>query len=83
MSVPTVEREVRTGARSRIDFRLSSHPYDPRPLWLEVKSVTLADGATGLFPDSVTERGRRHPAGSTTTDDYNGTDRIVWHQLAG
>jgi len=68
----TIEREVRTGARSRIDFRLVAHPKDPRPLWLEVKSVTLAagatalspdgvaEGATALFPDSVTERGRRH-----------------------
>jgi len=56
----TIEREVRTGARSRIDFRLVAHPKDPRPLWLEVKSVTLAAGSTALFPDSVTERGRRH-----------------------
>jgi sugar fermentation stimulation protein A len=55
-----IEREVRTGERSRIDFRLVDHPKDPRPLWLEVKSVTLAEGATALFPDSVTERGRRH-----------------------
>ncbi len=55
-----IEREVRAGARSRIDFRLVSHPEDPRPAWLEVKSVTWVDGATGLFPDSVTERGRRH-----------------------
>jgi len=55
-----IEREVRTGERSRIDFRLRSHPEDPRPAWLEVKSVTLADGPLGLFPDSVTERGRRH-----------------------
>lgn len=55
-----VEREVRAGARSRIDFRLVDHPEDARPAWLEVKSVTLADGDTGLFPDSVSERGRRH-----------------------
>lgn len=55
-----IEREVRASARSRLDFRLVSHPDDPRPAWLEVKSVTLASGAVGLFPDSVTERGRRH-----------------------
>ena len=55
-----VEREVRAGERSRLDFRLRDHPRDPRPTWVEVKSVTLADGRIGLFPDSVTERGRRH-----------------------
>jgi len=54
------EREVRTGERSRLDFRLVDHPRDPRPAWLEVKSVTLAEGDVGLFPDSPTERGRRH-----------------------
>jgi sugar fermentation stimulation protein A len=46
--------------RSRLDFRLSGHPRDPRPAWVEVKSVTLAEGSLALFPDSVTERGRRH-----------------------
>ena len=29
-------------------------------MWLEVKSVTLAEGRLARFPDSVTERGRRH-----------------------
>jgi sugar fermentation stimulation protein A len=32
----------------------------PGALWLEVKSVTWAEGPAGRFPDSVTERGRRH-----------------------
>lgn len=56
-----IEREVGVahgGRRSRLDFRLST-PRRP-PAWLEVKSVTLADGRLALFPDSVTERGRRH-----------------------
>ncbi len=57
------DREVTPGgeiARGRLDFRLSDHLHDARPAWLEVKSVTLAEGSTALFPDSVTERGRRH-----------------------
>ena len=52
-------REVKLG-RSRLDFRLAGHARDPRPAWVEVKSVSLAEGRSGLFPDSVTERGRRH-----------------------
>ena len=28
--------------------------------FIEVKSVTLADGRVGAFPDAVTARGRRH-----------------------
>lgn len=63
---PELRREVAAGSGSRLDFALSGHPDDPRTAWVEVKSVTLAerrdgDGATlGLFPDAVTERGRRH-----------------------
>jgi len=58
-----IAREVgvdHEGQRSRLDFRLSGHPDDPRDAYLEVKSVTLAEGGLALFPDSVTERGRRH-----------------------
>jgi sugar fermentation stimulation protein A len=46
--------------RTRLDFRLSGHGSDTRDAWVEVKSVTLAEGPLALFPDSVTERGRRH-----------------------
>ena len=56
----SVEREVTAVPGSRLDFRLRGRARDPRCLWLEVKSVTFADGRRGLFPDSVTERGRRH-----------------------
>jgi sugar fermentation stimulation protein A len=49
----TVRREVARG-RSRFDFAL-----DDRCL-VEVKSVTLKVDGVGAFPDSVTERGRRH-----------------------
>ncbi len=56
--------EVRAAEGSRLDFRLA-RPRQPRSrrgrvAWVEVKSVTLAEGRTALFPDSVTERGRRH-----------------------
>ena len=56
----SVRREVSDGAGSRIDFLLEEHEAGERPAWVEVKSVTLAEGSRGRFPDSVTERGRRH-----------------------
>jgi sugar fermentation stimulation protein A len=49
------EREV-TDGESRFDFRLATKPTT----WLEVKSVTLVEGGTALFPDAPTSRGRRH-----------------------
>lgn len=49
----TVRREVPHG-RSRFDFAL-----DDRCL-VEVKTVTLKVDGVGAFPDTVTERGRRH-----------------------
>jgi len=64
-----IEREVRPGGAggpgagpaapaSRLDFRLSGGRR--RPAWVEVKSVTLAEGRVARFPDAVTARGRRH-----------------------
>jgi sugar fermentation stimulation protein A len=51
-------REVRYGERSRVDFLLRR---GSRLCYLEVKSVTLdLGGRVAGFPDSVTERGRRH-----------------------
>jgi len=55
-----IESEVSESAGSRLDFRLTGNPGDTRPLWIEVKSVTFAEGPRGLFPDAKTERGRRH-----------------------
>lgn len=52
--------EVRMPGGSRLDFVLEGQRRDPRPLHLEVKSVTLAEGGAARFPDSVTARGRRH-----------------------
>ncbi|MDW7650339.1 MAG: DNA/RNA nuclease SfsA [Bacillota bacterium] len=42
----------------RFDFLLADNCG--RPLYIEVKSVTLVEQKTGLFPDAPTERGRRH-----------------------
>lgn len=51
-----VRPEVPLG-RSRVDFLLRG---DAGSYYLEVKSVTLVEGGTALFPDAPTERGRRH-----------------------
>jgi len=54
-----LRREVRVG-HSRLDFVLEDHAAGEPDTYLEVKSVTLAEGVRARFPDSVTERGRRH-----------------------
>ena len=53
-----MRREVPYGKRSRIDLLLSS----PRKgeCYVEVKNVTYKEGRLALFPDAITERGRRH-----------------------
>jgi sugar fermentation stimulation protein A len=55
-----LRREVAVGGGSRLDFRLDGNPRDERSAFVEVKSVTLAEGERARFPDSVTTRGRRH-----------------------
>jgi sugar fermentation stimulation protein A len=52
-----IAREVRFGD-SRLDFRLAGGRRTPA--WVEVKSVTLAEGRVARFPDSVSTRGRKH-----------------------
>lgn len=56
---PDVRQEVSIG-HSRLDFALEGNPRDPRRAWVEVKSVTMAEGSTALFPDAVSERAKRH-----------------------
>jgi sugar fermentation stimulation protein A len=46
-----------TVGRSRFDFLLGR---GRQRLWLEVKSCTLYGNGSAMFPDAVTERGRRH-----------------------
>lgn len=54
----THRREVKYGEEnSRIDFLLQGDGPD---CYLEVKSVTLAEQARGLFPDAVSSRGTKH-----------------------
>jgi sugar fermentation stimulation protein A len=54
-----VRTEVKYGAeRSRIDVLALDGAS--RQVFIEVKNTTLKDGAWGLFPDAVTERGTRH-----------------------
>jgi sugar fermentation stimulation protein A len=54
---PLIEREIRFG-RSRLDVRLRGAGPD---CYVEVKNVTLDLGyGRSAFPDSVTERGRKH-----------------------
>lgn len=45
--------------KSRFDFLLRK---EGKPFYLEVKSCTLFEGPIAMFPDAVTERGRRHLA---------------------
>ena len=51
-----IKGEVSHG-RSRFDFLLRENGGD---LYLEVKSCTLFGNGVAMFPDAVTERGKRH-----------------------
>ncbi|BDX04699.1 DNA/RNA nuclease SfsA [Planctobacterium marinum] len=52
-------REVKFGnENSKVDFLLSNSEH--AQMYLEVKSVTLAQNGLGLFPDTVTTRGQKH-----------------------
>jgi sugar fermentation stimulation protein A len=56
---PDVRREVAFGREgSRVDLVVEGNGL-PR-LAVEVKNVSMAEGRRALFPDSVTDRGRKH-----------------------
>jgi sugar fermentation stimulation protein A len=55
----TTEVKYGLNGQSRVDFLLTGEDSQP-PIYLEVKSVTLAQGKVALFPDTVTTRGQKH-----------------------
>lgn len=56
----SVSTEVPYGVeKSRIDIMLT-HTDKAYNTYIEVKSVTLKEGAMGYFPDAVTTRGQKH-----------------------
>ncbi len=57
-SYDRIKPEIKYGRNSRLDFLLES--TSSRSCYLEVKSISLADGSTALFPDSITKRGAKH-----------------------
>jgi sugar fermentation stimulation protein A len=54
----SIRREVKYGHHSRIDILLESP--DKKPCFVEIKNATLLRGHDILFPDAITERGRKH-----------------------
>ena len=55
-SARVVQTEITVG-KSRFDFLLQENGKD---LYMEVKSCTLFGNGVAMFPDAVTERGKRH-----------------------
>lgn len=54
----TIRPEVKYGSGSRVDFLLEG---GSERFFVEVKSVTLCtESGVGLFPDAVSDRGRKH-----------------------
>ena len=57
-----LRREVKATPGTRFDFLLGrgSEQAPRESTWVEVKSVTLLENRRALFPDAVSERGRKH-----------------------
>ncbi len=53
-----IDREVKTGNRSRIDLMLANNERDR--CYVEIKNCTLVSDGEALFPDAVTARGLKH-----------------------
>lgn len=56
----TVNREVKFGLNSRLDFHLQDNKGILRECYIEVKSVTLKRDHELAFPDTVSTRGTKH-----------------------
>jgi sugar fermentation stimulation protein A len=54
---PTIRREVKVSAHSRLDLCLEGGDGN---CFVEVKNVTLAVNGVAAFPDAVSERGTKH-----------------------
>ena len=55
----SLRREVTVEKGSRLDIVLENSGDGAR-CWVEVKNVTMVEHRAAVFPDSVTERGRKH-----------------------
>ncbi len=56
-----IRPERKMGKNSRVDLLLEPGDADERrPVWVEVKNVTLVEGGVARFPDAVTARGLKH-----------------------
>lgn len=57
-----IQREKKYGQNSRIDLLLKrpTKNGESEHCYVEVKNVTLVENDIALFPDAVTERGRKH-----------------------
>ena len=53
-----IRQEVKINSETRLDLQLTSPKQ--KPLYVEVKNVTLARDGVALFPDAVTSRGLKH-----------------------
>jgi sugar fermentation stimulation protein A len=70
----SIEKPEFTVGRSRFDFLLKKG--DDKML-LEVKSCTLFHGSMAMFPDAVTDRGRRHIKDIAGSSYYGGILFVV------
>ena len=53
-----LRHEVKYSPETRFDWAFTN--AQGQRVWVEVKNVTLAEGATAQFPDAVTTRGAKH-----------------------
>jgi sugar fermentation stimulation protein A len=56
-TVDHIQREVKTSARTRLDFLLQK---GKRKIYVEVKNCSLVENDVAMFPDAVTVRGTKH-----------------------